>query len=133
MGGRGASSGKSNKGKDYGTEYTTIHKISNIKFIKRNEGGAVAPLETMTSGRIYVTVNNQNKLKSISCYDNKNKRYKQIDIDHEHKINKVAIKPHVHKGYNHNEKGDRVLTSKEQRIFDRVNRVWYYYTTNSNR
>ena len=32
MGGRGASSGLSDKGKKYGSEYTTLHQSGNIKF-----------------------------------------------------------------------------------------------------
>lgn len=57
MGDRGASSGMSVKGKKYSTEYTTIYKSGNIKFIKYNDStSATAPMETMTRGRIYVTI-----------------------------------------------------------------------------
>ena len=52
MGGRGASSGISKKGKIYGSEYHTILKSGNIKFVKYNEGNTTAPMETMTKGRI---------------------------------------------------------------------------------
>ena len=34
MGGRGASSGISNKGHKYGTEYHTVLRDENIKFVK---------------------------------------------------------------------------------------------------
>ena len=48
MGGRGASSGRSNKGKLYGTEYKTVHKVGNIKFVTQNEQGSQkAPMETI--------------------------------------------------------------------------------------
>lgn len=90
MGGRGSSSGISNKGKVYGSEYKTVYQSGNIKFIKINEGNITPPFETMTDGRVYVTVSNQDKLKSIVYYDKNNKRYKQVDIDHPHKINKKA-------------------------------------------
>lgn len=47
MGGRGASSGISDKGVPYGREYTSVLKSSNIKFVKKNDESASAPLETM--------------------------------------------------------------------------------------
>ena len=74
MGGRGASSGMSVKGKLYGTEYRSLLTVGNIKFIKKNDGNVTAPLETMTKGRVYVTLNNDNKPKFISYYDASNKR-----------------------------------------------------------
>ena len=67
MGGRGASSGMSATGKPYGSEYHTLHQSGNIKFVAVNEGSPTAPLETMSRGRVYVTVSEpENKLKSIS-------------------------------------------------------------------
>jgi hypothetical protein len=98
MGGRGASSGISDKGVPYGREYTSVLKSSNIKFVKKNDGSASAPLETMTRGRVYVTVTQDDKLKSITYYDNHNKRFKQIDLDHYHKINGNPEKPHTQYG-----------------------------------
>lgn len=120
MGGRGASSGKA-----YGTEYTTLYQSGNIKFVKYDEGSATAPMETMTKGRVYVTVNYNNSLKSITYYNKQNKRFKQIDIDHPHKINGENKQPHKHKGYLHNEKGDYTLSQKEQKLLDRVIKTWY--------
>ena len=38
MGGRGSASGKSVKGKAYGTEYTTLYESGNIKFVRYNDG-----------------------------------------------------------------------------------------------
>lgn len=125
MGGRGSSSGISNKGKVYGSEYKIVYQSGNIKFIKINEGNITPPFETMTDGRVYVTVSNQDKLKSIVYYDKNNKRYKQVDIDHPHKINKKRTQPHTHKGYEHGEKGDRNVTLKEQKMIDRVIRTWH--------
>ena len=64
MGGRGASSGLSDKGKKYGSEYTTLHQSGNIKFVRYNDSGsAKPPMETMTNGRVYATVNAKMKLK----------------------------------------------------------------------
>ena len=125
MGGRGASSGISVSGKLYGTEYRSLMKVGNIKFVQRIGNSAVAPLETMTKGRVYVTVNANNELKYISFYDKQNKRSKTIDLDKAHK----GMKPHTHHGYEHNEndgaKGASKLTSKEKRMVDYVSEIWY--------
>ncbi len=122
MGGRGASSGTSKSGKKYGTEYTTLLKSSNIKFVKYNDSkSAKTPMETMTKGRVYVTVKaNGTDLKAITYYDNDGKRAKQIDLDHFH--NKK--KPHTHEGYEHDGKSRGTL-SKERAIVDYVEKLWY--------
>lgn len=126
MGGRGASSGVSNKGHKYGTEYRTLLKSGNIKFVKSNESGSTkTPMETMTKGRVYVTVNNKNELTAITYYNNNGKRNRQIDLQKAHK----GIKPHTHHGYEHNEndskKGASKLTTKEKRMVDRITKIWY--------
>lgn len=125
FGGRGASSGMSDKGKKYGTEYHTVLKSGNIKFVRYNDGSATAPLETMTKGRVYVTVAQNDKLSSVSYYDNQNKRSKTIDLSHKH----LGEKPHTHHGYEHNEKdgtkGFSKLTDKEKRMVERVTKLWY--------
>ena len=38
MGGRGSSSGMSDKGKPYGTEYETLYQSGNIKYVRYNNG-----------------------------------------------------------------------------------------------
>lgn len=125
MGGRGSSSGLSDKGAPYGSEYTTILKSGNVKFVKRNNGSANAPLETRTRGRVYVTVSDTNELKFISYYDNQNKRSKTIDLTHPHS----GVLPHVHHGYEHSEndsvKGYANLTTDEKKLLDSVRRLWY--------
>lgn len=125
MGGRGSSGGVSASGKPYGSEFKTLVKESNIKFVKANNGLATAPMETMTRGRVYVTVNEANQLKFISYYDTANKRTKQIDLDKPHK----GISPHTHHGYNHSEndsaKGYANLTAEEKRLVDKINRIWH--------
>lgn len=125
MGGRGARSGMSVKGKRYGTEYRTVLQSGNIKFVKSNEGANAAPMETMTKGRVYVTVDkNTDELKYISYYDKNNKRYKQVDLQHLHPVNGAPTSPHTHKGYMHNEKGDYIPTPKEYKMIDRVTKIW---------
>lgn len=128
MGGRSASSGRSNKGKLYGTEYKTVHKVGNIKFVTQNEQGSQkAPMETMTKGRVYALIDkNKNAPKSIIYFDKENKRNKQIDLDHVHR----GISPHAHHGYNHDEfekskKRATNLTPKEKKLVERVKKEWY--------
>lgn len=125
MGGRGASSGVSAKGKPYGSEYHTVLKDGNIRFVKANDGSATAPLETMTRGRVYVTVNESDQLKFISYYDTSNRRVKQIDLDKPHK----GVSPHTHHGYNHSEndsaKGFANLTTEEKKLLEKINRIWH--------
>ncbi len=125
MGGRGASSGMSDSGKPYGTEYKSLLTVGNIKFVKHNDGSAAAPLETMTKGRVYVTVNAADVPKFISYYDTQNKRNKTIGLDKPHK----GISPHVHHGYEHNEndgfKGTTGLSTKERKMVDNVLKAWY--------
>ena len=70
----------SDSGKPYGSEYKTLYQSGNIKFVKSYSGSAKTPMETMTKGRIYATVNAQGQVKAITYYDKHNKRYKQIDI-----------------------------------------------------
>ena len=127
MGGRGASSGRSKKGKKYGTEYTTLHTDGNIKFVSYNGGNAKAPMETMTKGRIYGTVNKQGVLKSLTFHDSVNKRNKQIDLEGvPHRVNGVLTLPHVHYGYNHDEHGGtHALGSKDIKIVEKAVNSWY--------
>lgn len=125
MGGRGSASGISDKGKRYGTEYTTVLQSGNIKFVKKNEGSASAPMETRSKGRIYVTIGSKNELKSISFYDSENERYQQIDLSHTHYINGEKRNPHVHIGYEHNEIGDRDISQRERALIEKIRKIWY--------
>lgn len=122
MGGRGASSGVSDKGKRYGSEYKTLLKDGNIKFVRYSDNTAAkAPMETMTNGRVYVTVNAEDALAYITYFDTRNKRRKTIDLLHEH----GGISPHAHEGYTHSENGTHKLTAKEKAMVERVRRIWY--------
>lgn len=128
MGGRGASSGISNKGHKYGTEYKTVLQDGNIKFVKYKESKSTkTPMETMTKGRVYVIVNNKDEISAITYYDNNGKRSRQIDLQKAHK----GIKPHTHHGYDHNEndskKGASKLSTEERKMVDRVTKIWYNY------
>lgn len=124
MGGRGASSGISEKGNKYGSQYDQILIDGNISFVKKKERDSESLMETMTRGRVYVTVGG-NDLLSITYFDADNKRSKSINLNHAHK----GMKPHTHHGYEHNEndgdKGASRLTSKEKRMVERVRKIWY--------
>lgn len=119
MGGRGASSGLSVKGLKYGTEFKTILQVENIKFVRYNGNSSTSPMETMSKDRIYVTVNKENRLKSIVLFNKgEGKRKEQIDLDHQHKIDGEQIVPHAHIGYFHAENGTRKLNDAEIALVD---------------
>ncbi|MCC4345075.1 hypothetical protein LMB39_08665 [Limosilactobacillus reuteri] len=127
MGGRGASSGVSVKGKKYGTEYRTLLQYQNIKFVSINGGkSATPPMETMTKKRIYVTINDEEKIKSIDFYNDSGKRVKQIDVTgRPHIIDGERVLPHTHFGYFHEETGGtKRATKSEQELIDKVKRIW---------
>lgn len=125
MGGRGASSGISVSDKPYGSEFRTLVKESNIKFVKAVDGAQKTPMETMTKGRVYVTLNKNDNIKAITYYDAANKRTKQIDLDRPHD----KVSPHTHHGYIHSEndsaKGYANLTTEEKKMVERVKKIWY--------
>ncbi len=131
MGGRGASSGMSAKGKPYGTEYHTVLTAGRVKFIKQNDEAASnkTPMETMTRARVYVLIGKNDAPKAVTYYDNANKRYKQIDIEgRPHKIDGKYVLPHAHYGYWHDEVGgSKNLTAKEKRSVDRIVSYWYHH------
>lgn len=132
MGGRGASSGMSDKEKAYGTEYTTLHRSGNMKFVRYNDSAsAKTPMETMTKGRVYATVNAKNEIKAITYYDKDNKRFKQIDVSgRTHHIGGKPELPHTHHGYQHEEYGGtKLLSPKEHKMVERVLKTWYYHNS----
>ena len=124
MGGRGASSGMSEKGNPYGSQYQTVAESGNIKFIT---GKAVKPeelLETMTRGRVYVLLNSKDNIKSITYFDNENKRSRVVEIDHGHQ----KMKEHVHIGYERPKRNGKSYatkpTAKDREMIDRVSKIW---------
>lgn len=126
MGGRGASSGASDKEKPYGSEYYTVYQSGNIKFVKQTDASnAKSPMETMTKGRIYVTLGKNNEPKSIILYSNDGLREKQIDITGKpHTVNGKPLLPHTHEGYVHDENGTRDLTKEERKLVEKVKKIW---------
>lgn len=123
MGGRGASRGMSEKGKPYGSEFRTLLKAGNVKFVKQNAAlNAKDPLETMTKGRIYATINDEGKINAISYYGADGKRVKTINLLHSHEQFKGV---HMHIGYYHDEGGTRALTADEKKLVAFVKKAWY--------
>lgn len=123
MGGRGASSGMSEKGKPYGSEFRTLLKAGNVKFVKQNAAlNAKDPLETMTKGRIYATINDEGKINAISYYGADGKRVKTINLLHSHEQFKGV---HTHIGYYHDEGGTRALTADEKKLVAFVKKARY--------
>ena len=126
MGGRGASSGVSDKGNKYGSQYHTLFTDGNIKFVEKNSRQSETLMETMTTGRVYVYVGGDDLL-SITYFDTENKRIKTIDLQKPHD----GVLPHTHHGYEHNEndseKGYAKLTTEEKAMVDRVRRLWQDY------
>ena len=114
--------------KGYGNEYKKLYESGNIKFVRNTDGSATAPMFTKTQGRVYVTVNDDNVIKSITYYDKNLLRYKQIDVNgRKHIVNGKYIIPHTHKGLIHYEKGTFAPSPNEQKMIDKVNKIWYYY------
>lgn len=123
MGGHGAASGKSDKGKPYGTEFQSLMKVGNIKFVRpTNSKSTKAPLETMTKGRIYATINEKGQINAINYYDTHGKHRKTIDLLHGH--NGISDE-HTHIGYYHSEGGTRRLTTQEKNLVAFVKKAWY--------
>lgn len=124
MGGRGAASGMSDKGRPYGSQYRTVVKSGNIKIVEAREGSKESLLETMTRGRVYGLVNSKGNLGSIVYFGNDGKRVKRIDLDHSHK----KMKPHTQHGYLNEgydgKKGASRLTPEEKRMVERVSKLW---------
>lgn len=122
MGGRGSSSGMSDKGKRYGTEYTTVAQFGNVKVVRSNEGNAKVPMETMTPGRIYATLDKFNDIKYVSFHDSENERVKQIDI--KGRLHEGAL-PHTHNGYEHDEYGTYPgMSAKDTKIVNSILKQW---------
>lgn len=116
MGGRGASSGfykLDNHGNAYGDEYASIiSPLGSMKFVARRDSHPQkAPDESMTPGRIYVTVRKSDgMIHSLAFIGKDGKKYKQIDT-RDHK----GMGAHVHEGRSAKDH-PRKLSRKERRL-----------------
>ena len=118
MGGRGSSSGISDSGKRYGTEYKTLAQFGNVKVVKYDGGNARVPMETMTPGRIYATVDKRNDIKFVTFRDPAMERARQVDV---RGVPHDGALPYTHNGYQHDEYGTYPgVSSKDQKIIDKL-------------
>ena len=81
-------------------------------------------METMTKGRVYVTVGGKD-LMEVIYFNKENKRAKTIGLDHPHN----GMQPHTHHGYYHNEldgpNGATNLTVEEKKLVAKIWQIWY--------
>lgn len=121
MGGRGASSGTSEAGNPYGSQYYAVMTVGNVKFVSKNSRQSEPLMETMTRGRVYAHVEGDD-LKSIVYFDADGKRSKQIDLSHAHD----GKSPHAHYGYDlpKGKHDANRLTPKEKTMVERVLNLW---------
>ena len=121
MGGRGSSSGMSDKGRPYGNQYHSLYEYENIKFVS-NIGKNYEPLmETRTEGRVYVQVGG-NDIIRIVFMDGQNKRNKVIEQD------KRSKEWHVHHGYFHTENSEKEhepLSAQDRQYLEKIKRIWH--------
>ena len=88
--------------KENGQEYYSLGVLSsnpNVKIIMQKEGSVSAPEYSHTAGRIYATLQKDDKtgvvrLKHLSYYDSKHKQSVSVDFLHAHN----GVRPHVHYG-----------------------------------
>ena len=121
MGGRGASSGISDKGNKHGSQYHKVLENENIKFVSKNNRTSETLMETMTKGRIYVEVGGEELLRIVS-FDENNKRKHVIERD------KRSGEWHVHNGYFHSEYGKfqhESLSDSDKSLLEKVRKLWY--------
>lgn len=121
FGGRGASSGVSERGNPYGSQYHAVLEHKNIKFVTNSIKNYEPLLETMTNGRTYVQVGG-NDIVRIAFMDGDNKRYKVIEKD------KKKGKWHVHHGYFHTEESEKIhgeLNQHDKDFLDKISRIWH--------
>ncbi len=125
MGGRGAASGMSDKGRPYGSQYRSVLTAGNIKFLlPATKGQPETLMDTMTKGRVYVLIDRKRNVpKSILFFDSKNKRSRQVDLDGRH-----GGSAHTHHGYEHNEASPNGKptrpSDKDRKMIARVLKIW---------
>ena len=121
FGGRGASSGISEKGNAYGTQYKILLEYENIKFVTNAGKNYEALMETMTNGRTYVQIGGEEILRIVQMDEN-NRRNRVIEFDKKNK------QWHVHQGYLHSENSENQhdpLSISDVRLLEKVKKIWH--------
>ena len=121
FGGRGSSSGISNKGKVYGSQYKPVFEYENIKFVTNAGKNYEALMETMTNGRTYVQIGGEEILRIVQMDEN-NRRNRVIEFDKKNK------QWHVHQGYLHSENSENQhdpLSISDVRLLEKVKKIWH--------
>lgn len=97
MGGRGASLNVNNylgwSHERRTSSYETIQTDGNTKFLMQKDGSRTStPIFSNTKGRMYVTVNSQGKIASITQYDSNHKQVFSIHEPHSgHSVQEVHM------------------------------------------
>ena len=73
------SSGISEKGNAYGSQYSTLYQSGNIKYVTKSTRDSEPLMETMTEGRVYAVVGGDEVI-SVIYFDKNNRRAKEIDL-----------------------------------------------------
>lgn len=91
MGSRGQSL-KSGGFREY--NYHTVMRYNKVRFVVQNDQNKSIKLPEMSNSKwsIYATLGRDGKIQSISFFNGKRKKYKEIDFTHFHE----KMKPHVH-------------------------------------
>ncbi len=119
MGGRGASSGRSRHGNEYGTQYKKLFERGAVKFVTKTSRQSEPLMETMTKGRIYATIGGNN-INAITFFDNKNRRAVVLERD------KKTDTWHKHYGYEHAERGKNheTLNDADKEVIAKIKQMW---------
>lgn len=74
--------------------YHTIARYNNVRFVAQNNANENFKLTEMSNSpwAVYVGVNNNGIVKTITFYNGSRKKFKEIDIDKAHH----GLSPHVH-------------------------------------
>lgn len=122
MGSRGASAGIADNGKRYGTEFTAKAQFGEVKFVVANQKNVTPPMETMTKGRIYATLDKDGDIKHITYYDTEGDKVRQVDL--KGKAHNGVNPPHTHNGYEHDGGFYPGITERDQKKIESIIEWW---------
>ncbi len=119
MGGRGAASGI---GKNpYGSQYHTLYKYENIRFVSNSVKNYEPLMESKTDGRVYVQIGGKDIVRIVFIGEG-HKRNKVIEQD------KRSKGWHVHHGFLHTENSEKEhepLSNRDKQYLEKVKMIWH--------